>query len=369
MAHQRHPGARVEQSFDGRKRGLDPAVVGDGAPVVLRDVEIDAHEHPLALSVHVGDGFLVHSRRQYTAADLSVAYNGGMDFTDFTLTPLADYACNTGEGPLYHPDENRVYWTDIPNKKLFRYDLATGAHRPIEIGRQVGGFTLQADGSLLLFLDRGSIAVFREGEPLNYLISEIPDETETRFNDVFADPEGRVYCGTMPTQDRKGRLYRLDTDSSLTRILDNIGCSNGMGLTPDGKSLYYTDTSARTIYRFAYDRASGELTDRAVFAVSEDGGGYPDGMTVDADGFVWSARWDGGCLVRYSPGGEEVARVTFPARKVSCATFGGEDYSTMFVTTAGGHIKDTDGALAGSLFSLTIPGVRGVPEFRSKIRL
>ena len=92
-------------------------------------------------------------------------------------------------------------------------------------------------------------------------------------------------------------------------------------------------------------------------------------MTVDAEGFIWSTRWDGGCLVRYDPNGTEVARITLPARKVSCATFGGENYATMFVTTAGGHLKETDGEHAGALFALTIPGVRGVPEFRSKIRL
>ncbi len=288
---------------------------------------------------------------------------------NYTLMPLADYACNTGEGPLFHPDENSVYWTDIPNKKLFRLDLATGEHHAIEIGRQVGGFTLQTDGKLLLFLDRGSIALFREGEPLEFIVSEIPEELETRFNDVIADPEGRVFCGTMPTKDRLGNFYRLDTDGSLTHLLSGIGCSNGMGFTPDLTKMYYTDTGPRNIYRFDYDRETGALENQCVFVhVAEEGGGYPDGMTVDSEGFVWSGRWDGSCLVRYSPEGVEVARIPFPARKVSCATFGGENYETLFVTTAGGHVKDTDGPLAGSLFSLKIPGVRGVPEFRSQIQ-
>lgn len=285
-----------------------------------------------------------------------------------TQSLLADYACHTGEGPLFHQGENAVYWTDIPNGSLFRYDLATGAHRAIPIGRQVGGFTLQEDGRLLLFLDRGSVALFREGEPLELLIDEIPDETETRFNDVIADPEGRVFCGTMPTKDRLGRLYRLDADGTLTQILENIGCSNGMGFTPDGSKMYYTDTGARTIYLFDYDRATGELTNQREFVKAEDGGGWPDGMTVDAEGFVWSTRWDGGCLVRYDPSGIEVGRISLPARKVSCATFGGENYARMFVTTAGGHLKEADGEHAGSLFALTIPGIHGVPEFRSKIR-
>ncbi|MGC4045690.1 MAG: SMP-30/gluconolactonase/LRE family protein [Armatimonas sp.] len=288
---------------------------------------------------------------------------------DYTQTLLADYACHTGEGPLFHPDENAVYWTDIPNARIFRYDLAIGEHHAIEIGRQVGGFTIQPDGRLLLFLDKGSIALFREGEPLEYIVDEIPTETETRFNDVMADPEGRVFCGTMPTKDRLGNFYRLETDGTLTHLLSGIGCSNGMGFTPNLAQMYYTDTSPRNIYRFDYDRAIGALSNQITFVHTEEGGGFPDGMTVDADGYLWSTRWDGNCVVRYSPEGAEVGRITMPVRKVSCVTFGGENYETMFMTTAGGHIKETDGEHAGALFALKIPGIKGVPEFRSKVKL
>jgi len=288
---------------------------------------------------------------------------------EYTLEPLADYACHTGEGPLYHPRENAVYWTDIPSGALFRYDLATGQHRRIEIGRQVGGFTLQADGSLLLFMDQGAIAVWREGNPLEYLVDEIVDETTTRFNDVIADPEGRVFCGTMPTKDRRGRLYRMELDGTLIKILDGIGCSNGMGFTPDRRLFYYTDSADRMIFRFSYNQESGIINKKKLFIHTEQGGGVPDGLTVDADGFLWSARWDGACLVRYDKTGREVGRIPFPARKVSSVVFGGENYDQMFVTTAGGHLKETDGAQAGTLFRLTVPGVKGLPEFKSQIGL
>lgn len=280
--------------------------------------------------------------------------------------PLADYACNTGEGPLYHPDENCVYWTDIPAGRLFRYDVATGHHGQCYSGEPVGGFTLQDDGALLLFGARGAVHIWRNGE-LTPVLTDIPDERETRFNDVIADPEGRVFCGTMPTKDRKGRLYRLDTDGSLHLLLEGIGCSNGMGFTPDGTKMYYTDSGAREIYLFDYDRATGALTNQRLFARVPEGEGVPDGMTVDANGNVWSTRWDGSCMVCYAPDGTEIQRITFPARKVSCVTFGDSDYGTMYITTAGGHIKETDGALAGNLFRLRLDGVRGVPEFRSRI--
>lgn len=285
---------------------------------------------------------------------------------------LADYACDTGENPLWHPDEKRVYWTDIPNGRLFRYDPRTGEHEVCYEGEPVGGFTVQADGNLLLFGARGAVRVWRDGL-LKTILEDIPDERGSRFNDVIADPEGRVFCGTMPPSDggRQGRLYRLDPDGTVTVVAEDVGCANGMGFTPDLTGMYFTDSSARTIYRFDYDRATGALSNRTVFATvpNAPGEGVPDGMTVDTEGNVWSARWDGWALVCYSPTGELLRRIPFPVKKVSSAVFGGDDCGTLYCTTAGGHQKETDGLYAGALFRLHLPGVCGVPEFRSRIGL
>lgn len=285
---------------------------------------------------------------------------------------IADYGCVTGEGPLWHPGQQRLYWCDIPRGRLYRYDPATGEHEMCHEGEVLGGFTIQADGALLFFAARGTVQIWREGE-LTTVIDEIPEERETRFNDVIADPAGRVFCGTMPTGERLGRLYRLDPDGTLTRVLEGAGCSNGMGFTPDGKGMYYTDSARREIYLFDYDRESGEIANRRVFARIPEGEGVPDGMTVDAEGTVWSARWGGGCLVRYGRGdGEqaagEVQRIPFPAKKVSSVTFGGPDYGDIYVTTAGGDRKEEEGAGAGALFRLCL-GIQGVPEFYSRIGL
>ena len=114
---------------------------------------------------------------------------------------IADYHCVTGEGPLWHPKESRLYWADIPEGRLFRYNPFTRVHEQIYDGRVVGGYTIQADGSLLLFMDRCSVAVLRDGE-LDFIVDELPDEADNRFNDVIADPAGRVFCGTMPQPQR-----------------------------------------------------------------------------------------------------------------------------------------------------------------------
>ncbi len=278
---------------------------------------------------------------------------------------IADYACVTGEGPLWHPLERRLIWVDIPTGRMFRYDPATGQHAQCYAGEVVGGFTIQADGALLLFMARGAVALWREGA-LTPVIAEISEERESRFNDVIADPEGRVFCGTMPTGDRGGALYRLDTNGALTRVLEGVQISNGMGFSPDLTQLYYTESLARTIWLFDYDRATGDLSNRRIFVRVPEREGVPDGLTVDAEGYVWSARWNGGCLVRYRPDGVEDFRIPFPARKVSCATFGGPDYTDLYVTTAGGDDKAANGPGAGALFRVRV-GIQGRPEFCSRV--
>lgn len=278
---------------------------------------------------------------------------------------IADYQCVCGENPLWHPIEKQLYWTDIPTGRMFRYDPSTGEHEQFYQGQVVGGFTIQAEGTLLLFMARGAVKVWRNGELIDVL-EEIPDERNSRFNDVIADPEGRVFCGTMPTKDRLARLYQLHADGELIKLLDGIGISNGMGFTPDRKRMYYTDTSKRAIYVFDYDQNSGIISNQNTFIVVPEGEGAPDGMTVDAEGYLWSARWGGSCLVRYSPDGSEERRIHFPVRKISSVTFGGKDYTDIYVTTAGGNNRREEGASAGALFRINL-GIKGVPEFFSRI--
>jgi len=288
------------------------------------------------------------------------------------LTPkiIADYHCVTGEGPLWHPGEERLYWVDIPQGRMFRYDPATDQHEIVYEGEMVGGFTIQADGSLLLFMAKGAVRIWHDGK-LDTFIDQLPDEEKSRFNDVIADPEGRVFCGTMPTKERLGRLYRLDTDGSITMVLEGIGTSNGMGYTPDRTGMYYTDSGKGEIYLFDYDQDTGAITNRRIFVRTPKEEGVPDGMTVDDEGYVWSARWGGGCVVRYAPDGNEERRIAFPATKVSSVIFGGLDYGSIYVTTAGGDNKVENGPGAGALFRVYLAGmgIMGVPEFHSRIGL
>jgi len=285
------------------------------------------------------------------------------------MTPelLADCACACGEGPLWHPTEQRLYWVDIGPGHLFRYDPAGGEHgQCLDAGEAIGGFTIQANGDLLLFMARGAVKLWRDGWG-ETILEEIPEERNSRFNDVIADPQGRVFCGTMSGPDKPGTLYRLDPDRSLHVVLEGLGCPNGMGFTGYRKRMYFTDSVPRHIYAFDYDEATGALSNQRLFAQTTEAEGIPDGMTVDAEDHVWSAWWDGSCAVRYDPAGDIVQRIEFPARKVSSMIFGGPDYTGRYVTTAGGADKPNEGAGAGALFRVGGAGC-GRAEFPSRIR-
>ena len=284
-----------------------------------------------------------------------------------TTEMIADYACGCGEGPLWHPQEKKLYWIDIDSGRMFRYDPASDTHEKCYDGTVIGGFTIQRDGALLLFMDKGAVKTWRDGE-LTTVIEDIPEERNSRFNDVIADPEGRVFCGTMSCREHPGSLYRLERDGTIEKVLEGIGCSNGLGFTPDRSKLYYIDSPKHKVYLFDYDAATGAITNRKVFVTTPDDEGVPDGMTVDAQGYVWVAKWDGGCLVRYTRQGVEERRIPFPAKKVSSLTFGGENYGDIYVTTAGGKDKPNNGEGAGALFRLRL-GIRGVPEFPSQVGL
>lgn len=278
---------------------------------------------------------------------------------------VADRQCELGEGPVWHTGERRLYWTDITAGRLLRYDPTTGDSECVYEDEVVSSVTVQRDGSLLVFMDRGRVGHWRDGRMDT--VVEIVDSA-TRFNDTIADPAGRVFCGTMPGEGGGGSLYRLDRDGTTTRVESDVAIPNGMGFTPDRQHCYFTETDAETIYRYAYDEATGELTDRRVIVTTHDEPGSPDGLTVDGEGCLWSAHWQGGCVVRYGPDGAERARYDLPAEKTTSVAFGGAAFEDLYVTSGGGDERPESGAQAGALFRLATD-VSGGPEFRSEIQL
>jgi D-xylonolactonase len=171
----------------------------------------------------------------------------------------------------------------------------------------------------------------------------------------------------MPTKSHLARLYRLTPDGSLTMLWDDIGLSNGFGFSPDLGTFYHTDSNFHVIYTMDYDSTTGDVANRRVLVQTPKDESVPDGMTVDAEGNLWSARWNGEALYKYTPQGELLGKVVFPVRKVSSIAFGGAQAETAYVTTAGGNDRgEVEGALAGSLFRVDL-GVGGRAPFKSRI--
>jgi sugar lactone lactonase YvrE len=277
--------------------------------------------------------------------------------------PVTDVECTIGEAPLWHPDDGWLYWVDNMGQAMYRYDPSSGATEEFHEGDLVAAFTIQCDGSLILFMDDGRVAHWDGGE-LTMVVDGMEQEAGMRFNDVVAGPCGRIYAGTMSDDDWSvGRLYRLDTDGSITELMD-IDLSNGLGFTPDRTGLYVTESDTNTIYEFAYDAETGELSDRTVFNQRDDPGMY-DGLTVDASGTVWSALWDHGALVEHAPDGTVRETISMPTLNTTSLTFAGPEFTDAYVTTAA-YGTDEHDDIGGELLRVDLETV-GLAEFRSRI--
>ncbi len=278
------------------------------------------------------------------------------------ISTLINHHCELGENPLWNPADGSLCWTDITGGALHRIQPSTGEHGILYRGVPVGGFTLQSDGTLLLFRVN-DIALLHPGGRVE-VMREFADEGAARFNDVIADPEGRVFAGTIGCTDTSGGLYRVERDGTITLLFRGTGVSNGMGFSPDLRTFYWTCSTRRRIYAFDYDRPSGALTRERVLYQAGDIEGIPDGLTVDCDGNIWSARWDGFALVQHAPDGRMLRKFPFPVAKVSSLCFGGPSLDEIFVTTAGGQPGSV--TADGSVYHWRAD-VKGVPEFRSRI--
>jgi sugar lactone lactonase YvrE len=221
---------------------------------------------------------------------------------------------------------------------------------------------------VLLARNQGAVFV----HPGTGVRREIPGPTEepagTRFNDGKCDPAGRLWVGTMAFDFHTGggSLYALDANLQWTRKLPSVTCSNGITWSLDQRTLYYIDTPTGCVEAFDYNRETGAIDRRRILHKVEPGTGHPDGMTIDAEGQLWVALWDGGCVIRIDPAtGALTARLPVPgARLVTSCAFGGEGLATLYITTASLLSPEQRAAQpnAGALFTAR-PGVVGVPAF------
>lgn len=293
------------------------------------------------------------------------------------LEQIAEVNALVGEGPIWDMERQRLLWTDIQKGRMFRYDPSTQIHETIHEGYNVGGFAINRQGGLLQCIWDG-VVLWNSDDDWKRLYDETYDGNLLRFNDISADPEGRVFAGTY-LSDGLGKLFRFDPKGGATIVEEGIGCSNGIGFSPDHNTMYYTDSTKRIIYAYDYNRTTGDIRNRRDFIVLGNSEGVPDGMTVDAEGYIWTAVWFGGCVIRFDPDGNEERRVHLPAHQTSSVMFGGKDLTDIYITTADfkiepGGILDPvgydwdaykNGYRGGSLFRIRQDEIQGGEEFQA----
>jgi sugar lactone lactonase YvrE len=249
-----------------------------------------------------------------------------------------------GESPMWHPREQCLYYCDIPGRRLQRFDPATGALAHWDFDTEPASCAPMLDGGLLLAM-RDGLWRFDTASGARTPLAKPPyDTAKERFNDGKCDPQGRFWVGTIyePREPALAALHCL-AGGALQRKADGVTVSNGLAWSPDGRTMYWSDTKAHTVYALDFDPASGTIANRRTFASFpvkqpgqplDDYGGRPDGAAVDAEGCYWCAMFEGQRLLRLSPAGELLRELRLPVRCATMPCFGGPDLKTLYITTA-----------------------------------
>jgi sugar lactone lactonase YvrE/DNA-binding IclR family transcriptional regulator len=288
-----------------------------------------------------------------------------------TLRCLGEARALLGEGPVWSSRDNALYWVDIlaPALHVLRTDGPPEAgisdvHRlgtmiSLAVPRASGGLLVATPGGLMTWDGaEGTMTPFAHPEAGRH---------GQRYNDGKCDRLGRLWIGSMDmgAAPHRGHLYRVDPDGQWSRMDSGFTVPNGLGFSPDDRRMYFTDTDRHTVYEYDFDLSAGTIRDRRPLIRLNPADGKPDGLTVDAEGCLWIAVWDGWHLARYSPRGELMQRVRLPVPRPTSCSFGGLHLRTLYVTSARVRLDTqalADAPLSGALFALDIPGVQGLPE-------
>ena len=276
---------------------------------------------------------------------------------------VLDARAELGEGPRWDPRGQRLFWVDIMARRVHAFRPEKHACWSVDVGKPVGALAGAADGSLVLAVAGGFARLDFESGRTTELAAVEADRPQNRMNDGACDPAGRFWAGTMALDEGagKGGLYRLDADHTVHTMLTGVTISNGIDWTLDGRRMYYVDSPTRRIDVFDFDGPGGAITNRRLFAAIPADAGIPDGLTVDAEGFVWLALWGGGALHRYAPDGTLERRVPLPVSHPTSCAFGGAALDELYVTSARRPLSAEERkkeSAAGGLLRLR-PGVKG----------
>ncbi len=293
------------------------------------------------------------------------------------LSVVADYNDQCGEGPIWDVRHQHLHWTDCVGQRFYRYDGPTQKHEIVKSGIEINSCALNREGGFVICNNSGVWLWDGSGDPR--LVAAQANGSKCQTNDCIADSAGRLLAGSCFYDPEKayplGKLVVVDTDGSTRVIDEGFQLANGLGFSPDEKTLYFTDSAARRIFAYDYDAAAGTTANRRVFVKVPSTSGIPDGLTVDAEGFIWSAEWYGSCVVRYDPDGKIERRIETHAKQTSSLTFGGAELTDIFITSAARSepmsimppgYDPYSGYFGGKLFHINL-GIPGKAEFLANI--
>jgi sugar lactone lactonase YvrE len=273
-----------------------------------------------------------------------------------------------GESPVWSPHENVLYWVDITGQKIHRFNPRTATNDTFNLPEPVTAVGLRKKGGLIVTL-RKTFAFFDPNTAALDMLSDPEEDAPfNRFNDAKCDRQGRFWAGTMDDVNwdaSAGRLYRLDPDMRVNCMQRDVVCANGLGWSPDNRVFYFTESFRYCVYAYDFDATTGNISNRRVFAaLDQHSGGFPDGLTVDAEGFIWSVHNAVGRVVRYTPTGTIDRVIELPVPRPTSCMFGGDNFDVLYITSARETLTPEQIAqapLSGSVFAVR-PGVRGLPE-------
>lgn len=269
---------------------------------------------------------------------------------------VVDEKAMLGEGP--HWDGHVLYWVDIINKKLHRYDPEQDINETFQLDQYIGAVIPAENGQLVVGLQNGIHLFDLQTQGLTLINDPERVLPQNRFNDGKCDPSGRLYIGTMDVHAAKGKgsLYRLDLKGHLKKIISPVTISNGLAWSPDEKYMYYIDTPTGEVSTFHYDKQTGDVTFKETAVRIPKDTGAPDGMTIDQEGMIWVAHYGGSRVTRWNPhNGKQLDEVHVPAPNVTSCTFGGKDLDELYITTARQGLSEENLANAphsGGLFKV-----------------
>jgi len=262
-----------------------------------------------------------------------------------------------GEGPLWHPREQALYWVDIPKYELHRLEPRSGVHRVWQFHSEIGCIGLHNNGGLIAAFRTGFAHIELPSGKITLINEPIKNQNDVMFNDGKCDRHGRFWAGTKDVKEEQplGSIYRLDQTGICHEMAKGFTVSNGIAWSPDNKIMYVCDSPAGHIYQYNFDILSGDVSHKRIFASVPSEHGFPDGLTVDSQGYIWSAHWNGWRITRYKPNGQIDLVVQMPVPYVTSCSFGGPDLKTLYITTASRGLTQEElvkAPLAGYIFAL-----------------